>query len=304
MGTKPTPLPPLPHPRRHRPRLLNLVVLPTLVTAGNMVAGVLALSYLMDSWGAPAGPEREALWVKAAWMVFIGMVFDVLDGRVARLTGAASTFGAELDSLADVVTFGVTPALLAKAVVQDSFQLSPKLVAEFVAMYALGAALRLARYNVESARTSHPGHVTMVFRGLPSPAAAGVLASLLLLKRDLSVRHGVEWAWIDWAFLVGAPVLGALMVSRFPYPHLVNRWLGGRRSPFAIVVLGVALLGVYLETEAAAAALFGAYALSGPVLYVASLVTGRPRWGLDEDEDEEDEEEGATEEALDSETGT
>jgi CDP-diacylglycerol--serine O-phosphatidyltransferase len=270
-----------------------------------MVAGVLALSYLMDSFAAPDLAAREALWAKAAWMIFIGMVCDVLDGRVARLTGAASTFGAELDSLADVVTFGVTPALLAKAVVQDGFQLSPKLVAALVAIYALGAALRLARYNVESARTSRPGHVTMVFRGLPSPAAAGVLGSLLLLKRDLSVRHGIEWAWVDWAFLLGAPVLGGLMVSRFPYPHLLNRWLGGRRSPFAIVVLGVALLGVFLETEAAAAAMFGAYALSGPAVYLASRLTGRPRWALDEEEDEEEEEEGAeTAEALDSETGT
>jgi CDP-diacylglycerol--serine O-phosphatidyltransferase len=265
-----------------------------------MVAGVLALSFLMDSWGVPPGPERETLWMKAAWMVFIGMVCDVLDGRVARLTGAASTFGAELDSLADVVTFGVTPALLAKAVVQDAFRLPPKVVVALVAIYALGAALRLARYNVESARTSRPGHVTMVFRGLPSPAAAGVLASLLLLKRDLSVRHGIDWAWLDWAFLVGAPVLGVLMVSRFPYPHLVNRWLGGRRSPLAIVALGVALLGVFLETEAAAAAIFAAYALSGPAVYLASLATGRPAWALDEADDEEEE----PEDAVDSETGT
>src|SRR5688572_24251937 len=105
----------------------------------------------MDSWGAaPGSAAREALWVKAAWMVFIGMICDVLDGRVARLTGAASTFGAELDSLADVVTFGVTPALLAKSVVQDSFSLPSKAVTALVAVYALGAALRLARYNVES----------------------------------------------------------------------------------------------------------------------------------------------------------
>jgi CDP-diacylglycerol--serine O-phosphatidyltransferase len=264
-------------------------VLPTLVTAGNVLAGVLALSYLMDAWGQPAGsPERQALWVKAAWMVFIGMVCDVLDGRIARLTGAASTFGAELDSLADVVTFGVTPALLAKSVVQDAFQLPSKAVTALVAIYAIGAALRLARYNVESARTSRPGHVTMVFRGLPSPAAAGVVVSLLLLKHDLSKRHGFEWPWLDWAFLVAAPVLGLLMVSRFPYPHLVNRWLTGRRSPLAIVFLAVALVAVFLETEAAAAVLFAGYALSGPVLRLTSVAIGRPRWATDEAEDEEE----------------
>jgi CDP-diacylglycerol--serine O-phosphatidyltransferase len=268
---------------------VNLVVLPTLVTAGNVVAGILALSYLMDSWAAaPGSPEREALWVKAAWMVFVGMVCDVLDGRVARLTGAASTFGAELDSLADVVTFGVTPALLAKSVVQDAFALPPKFVTALVAVYALGAALRLARYNVESARTSRPGHVTMIFRGLPSPAAAGVLCSLLLLRDDLLRRHGFEWPWIDWVFLLGAPLLGVLMVSRFPYPHLVNRWLGGRRSPLAMVFLGLALLAVFLETEAAAAVLFGGYAVSGPFLGLTARVLGRPRWATDEEADEEE----------------
>jgi CDP-diacylglycerol--serine O-phosphatidyltransferase len=269
---------------------VNLVVLPTLVTAGNLVAGVLALSYLMDSWAAGTGSaEREALWVKAAWMVFIGMICDVLDGRVARLTGAASAFGAELDSLADVVTFGVTPALLAKSVVQEAFALPSKVVTALVAVYALGAALRLARYNVESARTSRPGHVTMVFRGLPSPAAAGVLAALLLLRADLSRRHGFDWPWVDWAFLLGAPLLGILMVSRFPYPHLVNRWLGGRRSPLAIVFLGLALLAVFLETEAAAAVMFAGYAVSGPLFGLVARLLGRPRWATDEEADEEEE---------------
>src|SRR5687768_5765026 len=106
--------------RRRRPRLLVLQVLPTLVTLGNVLAGFLALSYAVDAWRELDPVARERLWTYAAWAVVLGMVCDALDGRVARLTGAASSFGAELDSLADMITFGVAPALLAKSVVQTA----------------------------------------------------------------------------------------------------------------------------------------------------------------------------------------
>src|SRR5204863_8465819 len=105
---------------RRRPRILAIQVLPALVTLGNVLAGLLAISYVVDAWGHPPGSAaRTALWAKAAWVIFIGMFCDALDGKVARLTGSASAFGAELDSLADVVTFGGAPALLAKTVVLD-----------------------------------------------------------------------------------------------------------------------------------------------------------------------------------------
>ena len=285
----PTPVPRL-HAHRARPRLMVVAVLPTLITLGNVLAGVIAISYLMDAWGTPTPEAREHLWTKAAWMIFIGMVCDALDGRVARLTGAASSFGAELDSLADVVTFGVAPALLAKSVIQGTLPgvVAPKLVTALVAVYALGAALRLARYNVESARVSVPGHVTRVFRGLPSPGAAGVVAAVVLLRREFDVPG------LGWAFLAATPILGLLMISRFPYAHLVNRYLAGRRSPLVIVVLAVAVFLAIEHPEAVLAAIFAGYAASGPVLYGVSRLLGGPRWAKSEDEDEdEDEDEGA-----------
>jgi CDP-diacylglycerol--serine O-phosphatidyltransferase len=276
----------LPRLPRRRPRLVVLAVLPTLITLGNLLAGVIAVSYLMDSWGAATVELREKLWEKAAWMVFVGMVCDALDGRVARLTGAASSFGAELDSLADVVTFGLCPALLAKSVVQATLPEgpTPKLVTTLVAVYALCAALRLARYNVESSRISVPGHVTRVFRGLPSPGAAGVMASLVLLRREFDLP------WLSPVLLGATPVIGLLMISRFPYAHLVNRYLVGKRSPVAIVLLAVTVALAVLHPEAVLAAFFCGYALSGPVLLVTSSVFGGPRWVTSEDEDEEDDE--------------
>src|SRR5205085_5134615 len=136
--------------------ILAIQALPTLVTLGNVLAGLLAISYLVDAWGKPTGSfEQEHLWAKAAWVIFVGMICDALDGRVARLTGTASAFGAELDSLADVVTFGVAPALLAKSValaelgptaVGGGFHgINARMLMVLAMVYLCGAALRLAR---------------------------------------------------------------------------------------------------------------------------------------------------------------
>lgn len=273
-------------PRRRRPRLVVVQVLPTLITLGNVLAGFLAISYAVDAWGRTADvAAREQLWVKAAWMIFVGMVCDALDGRVARLTGAESAFGAELDSLADMITFGVAPALLAKSISQHALPWLPPKVATVLAMvYVLGAALRLARYNVESARVTVPNHVTRVFRGLPSPGAAGVIASIVLLRHE----YGLDA--VAWGLLVGAPVLGVLMISRFAFTHVMNRYLSGSRSPFVAVFL---LLAVFLAVEAPEATLAGVfvlYAVSGPLFFLTGWLFGRPRWAVDEADDEDDDE--------------
>jgi CDP-diacylglycerol---serine O-phosphatidyltransferase len=274
------PLLPLPPRRRKRPRLLTIQVLPTLVTLGNVLAGVLALSYLIDAWGA-SGDARGRLWAQAAIAILAGMVCDALDGRVARLTGAASSFGAELDSLADVVTFGVAPALLAKSIAQASLpDLSPRVATMLVIVYTIGAALRLARYNVESNRVAEPGHETRVFRGLPSPGAAGVLATLALLHVD----YGFESIAI--ALLASAPLCGVLMVSRLAYPHVVNRWLTAAQSPVAILLLLVSVFVGIHYPALSLGTLFIGYALSGPVIWGVKLLLGRPRWADEEDEDE------------------
>ncbi len=276
------PLIPLPRRRRPRPRLVAIQVLPTIVTLGNLLAGVLALAYIVDARGA-SGEGRDLLWVQAAVMILAGMLCDALDGRVARLTGAASAFGAELDSLADVVTFGVVPALLAKEIAQASIpSLSARLATTLALVYALGAALRLARYNVESNRVTESGHETRVFRGLPSPGAAGVIAALTLLLEDPVFGT----AWTPWAILVAAPACGVLMVSRLGYAHVMNRWLSGARSPVAILLLLIAGILMVQHPGVFLVLLFGGYAVSGPLVWVAKLAFGRPRWAVDEDEDE------------------
>lgn len=277
------PPPVRPDSRRRRPRLLALQVLPTLVTLGNVLAGFLALSYVVDA--ASGAAPRETLWLKAAGAIFFGMVCDALDGRVARLTGAASAFGAELDSLADMITFGVAPALLAKAVVDAHFPgLPPRVTTVLAMVYVLGAALRLARYNVESQRVQEPGHVTRTFRGLPSPGAAGMVASLVLFRHEFAAW---DLRWLPWVFLVGTPVAGLLMVSRFAFPHVMNRYLTGARSPFTILVLVVLLFLTIQHWEASLAGLFWAYAATGPVTAGVRALFRRGRPDADEDDDED-----------------
>jgi CDP-diacylglycerol--serine O-phosphatidyltransferase len=272
-------------PRPKRRRLLTIQVLPTLITAGNLIMGVLAIAYLIDA-GAASADEAEALFVKAAWLIFIGMFLDTLDGRIARMTGTTSDFGAQLDSLADVVSFGVAPALLAKSLLGSALPaFGSKFIFSLCLVYVLGAALRLARYNVESERMSSAGslHVTRVFRGLPSPAAAGVIAALVLLRNEYAV-HGP----VDWAMVFCTPLLGMLMVSRMPYSHLMNRYFDSRNAqPVMIVMLALLVYLVIAHFIETVTGLFVIYAALGPFLMLTNRWFGWPAWAVYEDDDEE-----------------
>lgn len=284
--------------RRHRRRRLKSVaVLPTLLTLGNLLCGFAAIYFCMRSvYGVGAGQDPySALPVKpaqlerylssflalAAWCLFAGMLFDGLDGRVARISGSASKFGTELDSLADIVTFGTAPAVLAIALMINArHELSPltdhpvgRARWMLVALYVACAGMRLARFNVEtSVEESHH----LGFKGLPSPAAAGVIASLVALHERL-LYPGIVRTWlpaeqiaavIETAIPFAAGLLGLLMVSRMNYTHVVSVYLRERRPIGHLVVALAAIVVVLLFTEATAAVLFSAYAMSGPVRWV------------------------------------
>ncbi len=274
-------------PRRRR-TLRTVQLLPSLMTAGNLVCGVLAIAYMVDAAAAvPAVAEK--LYVRASWLIFIGMFLDGLDGRVARMTGTTSDFGAQLDSLADCVSFGLAPAMIVKSLLTPAFpSLSPRLIFCFCLVYVLGATLRLARYNVESDRMKSTGrpHVTRVFRGLPSPAAAGAVVALILLRAEYAVQDLVEWS-----LLISVPILGLLMISRMPYTHVMNRYLGARRAHPIAIILVVLLVYLVLDhfTETVAG-VFTLYALSGPLLTLSNRWFGVPGWVVHEEEDEAEDE--------------
>ncbi len=269
------------HPGR-RLVLRGVVALPAIVTLLNALAGLGAIHFATkDAIGAAVVGNLRI----AAWLIFAAMVADMLDGRIARMTRHTSDFGGQLDSLADLISFGVAPGVLmmrtVAAVVRGNFDriaalarftTVERLAWVIAAAFALCAAMRLARFNVENVEEEE-GH--MEFTGLPSPGAAAAVAALVLLFVHL-VPFEQGWRASTWALVVVTvtlPVLtlGAalLMVSRFRYPHLVNRYLLGHHSfnylvglmAVVLVVIGTLLV----EPFVTAAVLTTAFALWGPV---------------------------------------
>ena len=258
---------------RYRPQML-----PTLLTLGNLFCGYLASAKAFDALALPHAPgsptpEMLALLEWSGWLIFLGMIFDALDGRVARLSGGASPAGAQLDSLADVVSFGVAPALLAKAIAEGVGGMdNRKMTLYFSVFFALMAALRLARYT---AQHGDPEEAQLWFEGLPTPGGAAVIAGFAILLPDQDFRPGgAVLGLLPYATLF----LGLLMVSRLPYAHVANRFLRGRK-PAHYLVLGMLgfVLSLTFHIEVVIAACVGAYALSGPVIGLFRRRRGTPR---------------------------
>ncbi|GKU76743.1 CDP-diacylglycerol--serine O-phosphatidyltransferase [Paenibacillus sp. L3-i20] len=192
--------------------------IPSLLTVGNLFLGIVAIILIFNE-----KPEMAAI------MVLIAMLLDGVDGRVARALNVQSEFGKELDSLSDVISFGVAPAFIMYVV---AFQdLSPALAWIVTALFPICGALRLARFNVI---TSNAGY----FIGLPIPAAGGVLATMALFKDEIPVS----------ILLTSTIVLSLLMVSTIRYPNFKK--VGIPRNAIwvvPIIIIVSIVLGVYFE---------------------------------------------------------
>lgn len=192
--------------------------IPNLFTLGNLFLGMLAMMFALDG--------RFSL---AAIMVIVAMLLDGLDGRVARALNCPSEFGKQLDSLSDIISFGVAPALIMYLI---SFHDLPQtgLVWIITAIFPMCGALRLARFNVQK---GIPGY----FIGLPIPAAGGVLATLSLFHKDITAPY----------FMVSMLLLSYLMVSSVKYPNFKKLGLPKKAiyaTPF-VVILAVVLAVIF-----------------------------------------------------------
>ncbi len=235
-----------------KPRNKGIYLLPNLFTTGALFFGFYAIVASMNGHFA-----------NAAIAIFISMILDGLDGRVARLTNTQSDFGAEYDSLADMVSFGVAPALVAFTwALQDLGKVG--WVAAFV--YVAGAALRLARFNTQL-DTADKNY----FTGLASPAAAAIVAGTVWSFSEMGAT-GKDVAWI-MALLV--PFAGILMVSNFQYHSFKGLDLKGK-VPF-VAMLAVVMVFVVVSIDPAKVLLgvFMAYAFSGPVVSGIKYWKGR-----------------------------
>jgi CDP-diacylglycerol--serine O-phosphatidyltransferase len=236
-----------------------------LLTIGNAMCGFAAIAAVCRC----SETDPSAALLAAACLIYVAMVFDTFDGLAARLMKQTSPFGAQLDSLCDVISFGVAPAIL---MVQFSLRYnhSPQLLWPVAALYVVCTVLRLARFNVGAGGDDHPKK----FCGLPSPAAAGTVASfpLLVSKPRETAALTTPWerigAWLDgtvagWLPLVTV-IVACLMVSRIRYAHINRHLAAGRRSRWYPVRLTVAIATILLLPQAAAALLFGWYTFVTP----------------------------------------
>lgn len=223
--------------------------LPNLMTAGNLCCGFFAvLTIFKGIFEASASDTYDFLTARAYYerailLIFASCLFDLLDGRLARLGGRESEFGREFDSLADIISFGMAPAMLmAKAVLFPLDQLVGGLGWVLACIYVLCGALRLARFNCLAiqaiGKQEEPDHSD--FRGIPIPMAAGFIASLTFLIINL---YENDRALGPWIYVLASAMLGlsVLMISDVRYPSF--KGIGWRtRGPLSAVVIATVVL--------------------------------------------------------------
>src|SRR5215469_741860 len=253
--------------RPARPRSRAIYLLPNLLTTACLFSGFYAVVAAIDKHFAPAGMA-----------VFAAMIFDTLDGRIARLTHTESTFGKEFDSLADMVAFGLAPAIVA-------YQWGVVRIMEFghfwrgfgwlaCFFYTATAGLRLARFNARAATADK-----RYFEGLPSPSAAAIVAAFVWFSSEW---HEPGLTGLILAFIVTAAA-GALMVSRFSYPSFKQFDLDRRIRFVYMLLVPLFFVLIAIDPPTMLLSMFGTYAVSSPLLWVGRrlrrLVRGVPPAG-------------------------
>lgn len=285
-------------------RLIGISLLPAAATLGNLVCGFLAIfccllamraeySHVYNIQPRVFHPRLEQLFpthiAAGAYLVLLAMFFDALDGRLARITRRTSEFGAQLDSIADIVSFGVAPVALLVTMllrplagdapeVPDVSRLQFRVGMVCALVYISCAAIRLARYNAENIRSEA---AQRAFSGLPSPGAAAAVVSLLALHEHLRSAGfggaGVDWLNVSrWLIATTAFGVGLLMVSRVDYVHVFNVYLRRKHPPTRLIWL-VVILGLgWKSFELLLVVLALAYVLSGLILGLARRIRGSP----------------------------
>lgn len=254
-------------PTEQRPPPRGVYLLPNLLTTGCLFSGFYAIVAAIDKNFAPAGMA-----------VFVAMIFDGLDGRIARLTRTETTFGKEYDSLADMVAFGLAPAIV-------TYQWGVVRIAEYgrewgrfgwlaAFFYAVAAALRLARFNARSATADK-----RYFEGLPSPSAAAVVAAFVWFS---SGWREPGLTGLIAAFLVTVTA-GLMMVSRFSYPSFKQFDMDRRIKRAYMIIVPLFFVLIAIDPPTMLLSMFATYALSAPVLWagrrIRRLQRGAPTAG-------------------------
>lgn len=255
-----------------------LKYIPNFLTICNSLCGFAAILLLITSYQAT--PERALpIFVIASAMIFSAMIFDVFDGLAARLLNAASLHGIQMDSLSDMVTFGVTPAVML-AIASKCFFSWDCTIWQQIYIYLLcsvylgGAALRLATYNVHATLEKKSSDN---FSGLPSPGAAAAICVVLFFINDNKVEFSDRLCLAGWILPAYAAILGLLMTSTIPYIHAGKWFMSIRRNrrKLPIIVIMIAVI-VCFKVDGLAFLTLG-YIFSGPVMLIFDKLLRKKR---------------------------
>jgi CDP-diacylglycerol--serine O-phosphatidyltransferase len=289
----PAPNPPAPPPESGR---LKIYLLPNLFTAGNLFCGFLALTRIVEA--DITSPDFNTAIRHALFYILLACIFDLIDGRVARMGGFESPFGREFDSLADIVSFGVAPAFLVhRIVLKPVFANHPEIGWFIASIYVICGAFRLARFNCLAAMAGTGGGKH--FLGFPIPAAAGMVASLTLMLLWWDDRQFREVEHTVWRFALPVILvfLSAMMVSEVKYPTFKKiDWR--TQPPFNKMVVIIVIVGLFVVMwrkvlPVALPVLFTLYLLYG---FVRPHISREMQREIEAD-DEADEDEPAAEQS-------
>ena len=263
---------------------LRIYFLPNLLTAGNLFCGFLALTKIVEA--NPNADNFNSIIRHALSLILLACIFDLFDGRVARMGGRESPFGREFDSLADVVSFGVAPAFLVhRILLADVLRNLPEIGWFISCVYVMCGAFRLARFNCLAAMAGTGGGKE--FLGFPIPAAAGVVASLTLFILWMEERGFSSSPWL-YLLPIIMIFLSLMMVSEVKYPAFKSLDFRAQRT-FPKLVLVVVLIGsVIIMREkllpVVLPIIFLGYLFYG---FIRPRISGRYRKAIEEEEEEE-----------------
>jgi len=272
----------------HKGLKKGLYVIPTIFTAANVGMGFLAMLYSMRGFQV-AGQDKvlaASYFDYAAVAIGLAILFDTIDGRVARMTRTATEIGVQFDSLADVLTFGIAPTALmfswgiASALPETSGEYTFGVFLLF--MYLMCGAFRLARFNLQATRPrvlieGTPKIDKKNFVGLPIPPAAGLLASIVhFAPEPLSSYPGDVPRYYAILMMTLIALLGILMVSTIRYTSFKNAGTG-RRSFYVILLIAALGMSIWLYSRYALLIVSGTYVAHGVIWYLATLLRSRPQ---------------------------
>lgn len=249
-----------------------LKMVPNALTLCNSICGFIAILYSLRAYEKGLAEGASTLFFAvSAWLILCAMIFDALDGFAARIFNAASMHGVQMDSLADMVTFGVAPATVVAIMTNSLRGDDTHLLIVYVlcSVYLGCAALRLATYNVHAILNKKSGDK---FSGLPSPGAAAAVCSVVLFAEQAEIPLET----LATILPIYAALLGLLMVSPIPYTHFA-KWLATvRRNPRRLALLILMVAVVVIFGGRGVLVLVTAYVVSGPLAALIGVCRRKP----------------------------